>query len=311
MTTHEVGRRIVAHPEQVVGATGSGRPETREGHDSMSDAELARFRARRRFLRGAVGAGALFFVGGVGAAAAAILRDDGGQTGEQANQNPNTNTGPAFEKDLALRHMAMPETLDPPTFEAAVGNLGQAIQYAVNNGDVETLRRLIPGGQAGVLQPGQFELRAAFIEGYRKSSVGTANDNPNNPNDTRYYPWGFRMELIEPLSRVGANPTDPEVTNFTAKVRIVMGDLPPLVTGGESTAALEPQKEFEADVELTRFSGYNLQTGRFEELPNINGQPGRGWGLANVSQMYPVPSVMTGQNLPKEFTEVPPLYVKS
>jgi len=300
--------RIVTRPGEVVGATSPGRSETREGYDSTDTAEAASFLTRRRFVLGAAGAGLLFLTGG----GAYLATRSGGDTTEETNPNVNQNgpeTGPVFEKNLALNHMVRPETLDAPTFDGVIENMGLAIQYAVNNGDTELLRRLIPGGQAGVLQPGQFELRAAFIKGYRGSSRGTMNDDPNNPNDTRYYPWGFTMTLVEQLSHVGSDPQAAETTKLLAKVRVTMGDVPPLVTMQTVENTVEPQKTFEVDIELTRFARY--EDGRFVELPDIDGTTGRGWGLANMSQMYPVPTFMTGAHLPDSFTEVPPLYQKS
>ena len=297
---------IVARPGEVVGATDPGRPETREGHNNTGREGLARLLTRRRLLFGAAGAGALFLTGGTGAYLATRDGDAAAmQTDEHVNQN-GPETGPVFEKDLALNQMKLPETLDAPTFGVVTENLGLAIQYAVNNNDPDLLRRLIPGGHLNALQPGQFELRAAFLEGYRESSRGTMNDDPNNPNDTRYYPWGFDIELIELLNRKKDEPTDERVTGFIGKVRIRMGDLPPLTTMQSTDARVEPPKEFEAEAAFTRIAKLN-KDGTYNILPDLDGT-GRGWGLANISQMYPVPKFMTGSHLPGGFTEVPDLY---
>ena len=305
MTTHGMShhRRIVASPGEATPAAHPGLPETREDHDSMGERRPARLLARRRFLLGAAGATGLALA--VAAGGRLLLgRDDNqehrGSAPPAAPPSPET---ASFKENLTLERMQMPETLDAPTFDEVVANLGQAIQYAVNHNDPETIRRLIPGKQAGVLQPGQFEFRADFIQGYRASSAGTVNDNPNDPNDARYYPWGFKVELLEMLNQQDKNPTDPDVVHFIARARITMGDLPPLVTQThQDLPPIEPPRTFDAEIELTRYGGLT-KGGDYIHLPNINGQPGRGWGLSNVSQMYPVPSIMNMQG-----EEIPPLY---
>jgi hypothetical protein len=102
------------------------------------------------------------------------------------------------------------------------------------------------------------------------------------------------------------DPTDPNVTGFIAKIQVSMGDLPPLVTMQETDARVEPPKVFVAEAAFTRIAKINPD-GTSNILTDIDGG-GRGWGLGNTSQMYPVPKFMTGSHLPEGFAEVPDLY---
>jgi|GEM_PF-6909510 len=301
---------LVAHPGEVVGATIPGQPETREGHDSTSREMLARLVTRRRLLFGAAGAGALFLAIGGGYIATREEQETAKPTDKTAkNENQSgPETGPAFEKDLTLKTMQLPETLDADTFAGIVRNLGLAIQYAINMNDLELIQRLIPGGNINALQPGQFELRAAFLQGYRDSSRGTMNDDPNNPNNTRYYPWGFQLEIVQLVNRLHEHPSEDQVTSFIARIRVRMGDLPPLTTLDSTNARVEPPKDFEVEAAFTRIDKLN-RDGTNHIVTDLDGT-GRGWALANVSQMYPVPKFMS-DNLPEGFTEVPDLYKKS
>lgn len=301
---------LVTRPGEVVDATIPEQSETREGHHSTGHEALASFIASRRLVLRFAGAGALVLAGA--GTVYGLTRGGEGDTVTPTTTDTDhasgPETGPAFEKELTLNQMKLPETLDAVSYGGVVANLGLAIQYAVNNGDAELIRRLIPGGHINSLQPGQFELRAAFLEGYRKSSEGTMNDDDNNPNNTKYYPWGFKMELIEMLNRKGEKPTDKDVTGFIARVRIVMGDLPPLTTEQITTANVERVHDFEVEAAFTRIAKIN-KDGTYAILPDLGGK-GRGWGLANTDQMYPVPKLME-EYLPKGFDEVPDLYKKS
>jgi hypothetical protein len=318
---HRGGEHIVAHPGEVVGATDPGQPETREGHDSTTSAELARHASRRRFLQLATGASALFLVGGGGLVFAATRNN--GETNSHAPTHPNVASPTpealrAFENNLTMNTMALPESLNADTFPDITANIAEAIQYAVNKGDAPLLRRLIPGGltgTTGTLQPGQFELRAAFIKGFRGSSQGTIKDNPDDPQNERYYAWGFKMELLEPISHLHAKPGD--VTSFRALVRITMGDLPPLPTLTTNELGMEPPKTLDVEVELTRYAINNA--GEQRNLHNIvpAGNGGwketkeKGWALASVGQMYAIPDIMARNHADHGFTQVPELFKKS
>lgn len=313
---------IVANPENVVGATGSGLPETREGHDSTQETWLARLR-KKRYLHAAAGATALVLFSG---AAYALTR------GEDAPARPNHSTAVggaaptpeaspsrAFEtKDLTINQMSVPETLDPPTFAEMVTNVGKSIEYAVNKGDAELVRRLIPGGltgKTGTLQPGQFELRGSFIKGFRESSEGTGNDNPDDPQNERYYAWGFSMDLVEPISHFNSEPKN--VNSFTGLVRITMGDLPPLDTLTTNELNMEPPHTLEVEAEFTRYA--TDENGTRKALPNIGGTAnggwkelkGEGWALASVGQLYPIPEIMAANHKHHGFEELPELFKES
>lgn len=319
---HHRGDHLVTNPGEVVGATVPGQSETREGYNTTAQAELARFNSRRKFIRIAAGASALFLFAGAGVYAA-HARGEKPAAVSSPNAAPITpEATPSYEafetKDLTMNRMTLPETLDPNTFSDVVANMGKAIEYAVNTGDIELIRRLIPGhltGTTGTLQPGQFELRAAFIEGFRQSSQGTATDNPDNPQDPRYYPWGFKMELIGEPDYLGATVQD--ASKFTGLVRITMGDLPPLPSLSTNEQFIEPPQVLEVQTEFTRYVLH--ENGNGEDLLDITpdgeggwkAQNNTGWGLASVEKLYPVPPIMTGNNLPKGFTEVPPLFKQS
>jgi hypothetical protein len=315
---HHRGDHIVTAPGEVVGATNPGQSETREGHDTTHEAGPARLK-KKLFLRAAAGATALFLVGGVGYAMS--------RGGEAPRANNTATAGPAPEaapryeafetKDLTMNQMSVPETLDPPAFSEMVQNVGQAIEYAVNKGDIELIRRLIPGGitgETGTLQPGQFELRAAFIKGFRESSQGTGNDIPENPQNERYYAWGFDMELVTPISHLHSEPKN--VNSFTGVVRITMGDLPPLPTLTTNELNMEPPHTFEVEAEFTRYA--LTEDGTSKSLANLGGTTkgwealkGEGWGLASVGKLYPIPDIMAAHYKDYGFTEVPPLFKES
>lgn len=316
---HHAGDHIVTAPGEVVGATNPGQSETREGHHSTHEAEPARLK-RRRFLRAAAGASALFLVGGL---SYALTRED---ESPRPNHSAVAGSAPeavpsyeAFEaKDLTMNQMRVPETLDPPTFGEMVTNVGRAIEYGVNKGDTKLIRHLIPGGitgETGTLQPGQFELRAAFIRGFRESSQGTGNDNPANPQNERYYAWGFKTELVKPISHLKSEPKN--VNSFTGLVRITIGDLPPLPTLTTNELGMEPARTFEAEAEFTRYALH--EDGSAKELPNISGDEGggweiakgTGWGLASVTKMYPIPTIMSANHQDLGFNKVPELFKES
>jgi hypothetical protein len=302
MTTDHVERHVVAHPGEVAPTTSPGQPETREGHDTTREQSRARL-TRRRLILGGGAAGLVLVTSGWGLIDY-LRRDSQAATQEPGLPLPERTPGLDQEK-LTLRRITRPETLSPPTFAEAVANVGQAIQYAVNYNDAALLGQVIPGGQAGMLQPGQFALRADFIEGYRASSTGTMNDDPDDPRDTRYYPWGFTMTLVD-MPPGMREPVDEGLITFSAHAQVTIGDLPPLVNGNPHVV-IEPPQTFTAEVALTRIRGLT-RDGNYDFLPNIDGTPGRGWGLANISKMYPVPKAMTGQNLPRGYSEVPELF---
>jgi hypothetical protein len=315
---HHRGDHIVTAPGEVVGATNPGQSETREGHDTTREAGPARLK-NKLFLRAAAGAGALFLVAG----GYAVLRGNespGPRPASVAGASPEAApTYEAFEaKDLTINQMRMPETLDPPTFGEMVTNVGKAIEYGVNKGDAKLIRHVIPGeitGETGTLQPGQFELRAAFVKGFRDSSGGTGNDNPKNPQNERYYAWGFKMDLVKPISHTVSKPKN--VNSFTGLVRITMGDLPPLPTLTTNELAMEPQRTFEVEAEFTRYVIH--ENGTADELPNLGAaegegwktKAGAGWGLASVSTMYPIPNNMASSYAEHGFDEVPELFKES
>jgi hypothetical protein len=212
---------------------------------------------------------------------------------------------PIPESELTLNAIHMPETLNPPRFEDVVANLGLAVQFAVNHNDQAGLTRYIPGGETGVLMPEPFQLRAAFIDGLRRATPGEVDDI----NAPRYYPWGFSMEMQELITSGGFNnPQDPNLNRFTAQVRLRMGDLPPRIKGEVLPPTIEQPIDYTTNVTFTRWQGHLDANNQYVRLPNLDGQPGDGWGIMNAYQMYPIPTIMTGLNLPRSFSSVPPIF---
>jgi hypothetical protein len=214
---------------------------------------------------------------------------------------------PLAPESLTLNSIKMPETLDPAEFEAVVANLGMAVQFAVNNNAQAELTRYIPGAETGVLMPEPFQLRAAFIDGLRHATPGAVDDI----NAPRYYPWGFSMEMVSLVTAGGFdNPQDPNLHRFIAQVRLRMGDLPPSVHSEALPPQIEHPQDYVTNVTFTRWQGHLDENEQYAPLPNLPGQPGHGWGISNVHQMYPIPSIMTGANLPLSFQAqgVPPIF---
>lgn len=313
---HHPHDRIVANPGEVVGATIPGQPETREGHNNTHEVGSARLATRRNFLRALAGAGALVLAGG---AAALVMDSDERVPAITSTAEIPANPYPAFEaKDLTMNNLKMPETLDKKTYAEIISAMGEAIQYAVNSGDRTLIRRLIPGGLTGTegtIQPGQFELRAAFIKGFRETAGGTGNDHPDDPQNQRYYTWGFSMQSLDVPHPLDSPPE--HVTGYSGLVRITMGDLPPLPTLTHNELNMEPPQTFDATIELTRYAIDDA--GNSSVTPNIISTAAggwevtedKGWAFASIDKMYPIPSIMAANYESFGFTETPPLFKQS
>ena len=295
-----------AYPEAVTSISAPEPPQTRKENDTTERIT----HTRRRVILALLGAGGLVATSGAGAALVHYLDQDQPSDSQPDTGGTKPETGPAFEKDLTLATIKLPETLTPPTFAELFANVGQAIQYDVNYGRPDDLAHLIPGGRWGELQPGQFQLRADFLQGYRQSSQGTAADRPDNPEDPRYYAWGFSIKMLEQLTAIGSSPQDPKLLDVAAQVQITIGDLPSLVTqtARPLTDIVEPRSHFTTNLRLTRVMG--VAGDNYVYIPNMPGQDGYGWGIAAVDNMQEVPSIMKGANLPPQFPTVPPLWAK-
>ena len=284
--------------------------ETREDDDTTPEARgtIANWSRRRLFVVLGGGLAVVAAGGGVVSAARYLFGSDVSNTGTSREPlAPPTveRHEPLAPETLTLNSIHMPETLNPERFEDVVTNLGMAIQFAVNHNDQAGLARYIPGGETGVLMPEPFQLRAAFIDGLRRVTPGEVDDI----NAPRYYPWGFSMEMQEMVTSGGFNsPQDPNLRKFVARVRLRMGDLPPSTTSGALPPQIEHPQDYITRVTFTRWQGYLDEQEQFVPLPNLPGQPGNGWGISNVHEMYAVPSIMTGPNLPSSFTSVPPVF---
>lgn len=296
--------------------TGEAAPTTHPRHTSETrnedhntpeaDGTIATLSRRRFFM--VIGGGLAVAAVGGGVGVRYVFREafepQDSFTPPVAPPNVAERREPLPAEDLTLNTIRMPETLNPATFIGVVENVGNAIQFAVNHNDQDALGKYIPGGSTGVLMPGQFQLRAAFIDGLRHATPGEVDDI----NAPRYYPWGFSMDMMEQVTGHGYDPRDPNLQKFIAKVKLRMGDLPPSVASPALPPRLEEPHEYITNVTFTRRQGELDANGNYVLLPNLEGQPGYGWGISNVTQMYPVPPIMTGVNLPKSFDTVPPVF---
>lgn len=284
--------------------------ETRDFDDTTrGGSETITNLGRRRLLVAMSGGLAVALTGGGLAVARYVFRDEDATPPPDRAVPPVAPSAvearPISPEDLTLSTIRMPETLNPPTFKEVVENAGEAVQFAVNHNAQAELARYIPGGETGVLLPDQFQLRASFIDGYRHVLPG----DPSDPTALQHYAWGFSLTFQELVTGEGFDPQDERgIHKFVARVRVRMGDLPPLVNSDHAGVELERPQDFETTVTMTRWQGYLDANQQYQPLPNLPGQPGHGWGISNMGQMYPVPPFMTGVNLPKGFSSVPPIY---
>lgn len=291
-----------------------GSPETREGNNITRPHGTT----RRTLLFGGLAALGVGVVGG-GLGLAEVLKPHGGnQQSSQANRNADTGATekapgdfdtvrPVFGEELRLDQIVPPASLDAPTFGQIAANVGQYLQYCVNNDrptgpntDPNGIDRVIPGGSVGILLPGQFELRAAFIHGYRAYEGTSDMNNPDNP---RNYAWGFTIKLLEQTSNVGANPAD--VNDFSGRIQVVIGDYRPTLAGGTASWHLEKPQAYETDATFTRLSKQDGWTPSY--IPDLSGSNSRsGWGIARMDAPE-IPSTMT-RDLTRGFDSIPPLF---
>jgi len=294
-------RHGAASSEVVTSISTSESQRTREENDSTERAT----HTRRRFLLSLMGAGGLVAVGGVGALVwpRGSTPDSEGATAVQSAAAPN------FLDKLTINTIKMPETTNPKTFAQVFANVGQAIQYEVNHGQADKIPNLIPGGRWGVLQPGQFQLRADWLHNYHTTSLGTVMDRPDDPLDPRYYAWGFSIEMLKQLTGKGNHPQDPHTLNVSALVRVTIGDLPPLTTQARRPldSIVEPHTVIETNMLLTRVKG--MAGSNYVYVDDVNGKEGHGWAIAGVDKMQELPDIMAS-NLPPQFTNVPPLFAQ-
>lgn len=295
-------RHGAANPEAVTSISTPESQRTRKENGSTEHDT----HTRRKFLFALMGAGGLVAAGG---AAGALLWPRGDTTDDEGATAVRSAAAPNFLNELTLNTIKMPETINPATFAEVFTNVGKAIQYEVNNGQADKLPNLIPGSQWGVLQPGQFQLRADWLHNYRTTSIGTMMDRPNDPLDPRYYAWGFSIEMLEQLTAKDAKPRDPHTLNVSARVRINIGDLSPLTTQAERPldSIVEPHTQFETNMLLTRVKG--MSGDNYNYVDDVNGHKGYGWAIAAVDKMQELPDIMAS-NLPPQFTDVPPLFAK-
>lgn len=170
---------------------------------------------------------------------------------------PQVFFGPNGEPiELGPEDLKLPESLDPPTFEAAFANMGQAIEYYVNMGDLDGIQRIIPGTVSGdALSPAQFKERSIFTTTHRRS--GDAQNNFGPENAPSRYAWGFQVKMLQQISAVGANPRDTK--QVKAHVQIAMGDYRKPVNGSYRRWTIEQPIVFEGEMLLTRYT--NIRTG--------------------------------------------------
>lgn len=294
-------RHGAANTEAVTSNSAPESQRTREENDSTDHIT----HTRRNFLITLMGAGGLAVAGGAGA----LLWPRGETTNDEGATAIRSSAAPNFLDELTINTIKMPETLNPKTFAEVFTNVGQAIQYEVNHGQADQIPNLIPGGQWGVLQPGQFQLRADWLHNYHTTSEGTVMDRPDDPLDPRYYAWGFSIEMLEQLTGKGNHPQDPHTLNVSARVRVSIGDLPPLTTQDRRPldSIVEPRTVIETNMLLTRVKG--MAGDNYNYVDNLPGQKGPGWAIAAVDKMQALPDIMAS-NLPPQFTDVPPLFAK-
>lgn len=300
---HEHG---AAAPEAVTSNLASEATQrTREGYDSTGP----NTHTRRRFLRTLLGAGGLVAAGGGVLAVVDVLARPESTADNEGATAVRSAAAPNFLDDLTLNQLRMPETINPATFAQVFANVGQAVQFEVNHGLAYQLPNLIPGGRFGLLQPEQFQYRADWIAAYRTSSEGTMMDRPDNPLDPRYYAWGFSIEMLEQLDAIGVHSQDPHALNVSARVRVTIGDLPPVTTMTERPRmdSIEPHNQFETNMLLTRVKG--MAGSNYVYVNDVNGHEGYGWAIASADNMQQLPSIMR-EHLPKEFQSVPELFAQ-
>jgi hypothetical protein len=247
-----------------------------------------------------LGAGGLVAAAGTGLVYAlnqgGNTADSEGAIATQAAASPN------FLDKLTLNTLKLPETTNPPTFEEAFANVGQALQYYMNFGNAAAIPNIMPGGRFGNIDPELFERVAVSLTGMRKSPIGTANDHPEDPYDLRYYALGFSIEMLEQLNAIGADPRDPKLLEVAAKVRVTIGDLPPITTLSERPKMNQfvGPTSFETNMSLTRVVGVAGDNYVFAD--DVDGQGGIGWAMGRADQWItelppyiadvPLPSVL-------------------
>ncbi|HVI68990.1 MAG TPA: hypothetical protein VM581_00870, partial [Magnetospirillaceae bacterium] len=223
MTTAR-GFDFEARPGNAAPTMYPGEPETREDHNTMPPGGWTR---RRLMLAGGatlglVGAGTYLLWPSKNTETDTL--PDAIKSPEQIkqrgdfNQVPRVFYGPDGEPlELHREEITMPETLDPPTFEEAFANVGQAIEFYVNNGDLAGIQTVVPGTtNTDAISPAQLYERALFITNFRQvysdpHSEALYATNPENM--ARHYAWGLRVKLLEQTTEKGATVADTEMVS--------------------------------------------------------------------------------------------------
>lgn len=288
-------RHGAAHPEAITSNPASESQRTREENHTTERIT----HTRRNVIRMFMGAGGLVAVGGAAGLAYALDHSHNGATDNEGAQAQRSAAAPNFLNQLTLNTLTLPDTTNPPTFDAAFANIGRALQHYINFGDAAAIPNIMPGGQWGNIDPELFEKVAVSIRGMRTASIGTANDRPEDPNDLRYYALGFSIEMLKQLDAIGADPRNPKLLEVAAQVRVTIGDLPPVTTqSARSTMDMFVRpKSFVTNLLLTRVKG--MAGDNYVFVDDVNGQGGIGWALENADQwITELPSTITDVPLP-------------
>ncbi len=306
MTTGFGEASFEAHPRNTASTRFPGEPETREDYDNTGGNVWTRRRLNRVLLTGgatiALSGGAYLF----------WPDDDRNDTKPDAlrspehtkprgdfNQVPRVFYGPDGEPlELRREQIALPDTLDPSTFEDAFANVAQAIEFYVNNGDLAGIQTVVPGTtNLAAMSPGQLYERALFIDNWRKvygdpHSEALYESNPENM--ARHYAWGLRLQLLEQTTELGANIADTE--QVSGKVRVSIGDYRPEIGGHNREWQIEKPRMYEGNMTITRYASLGLNA----RLPN------NGWGVYQMS--FPELPPLIATNPPKGYERTPLLY---
>ncbi len=305
MTTGFGEARFEARPGTSASTTYPGEPETREDHNTIPGGLWTR--RRLAFAGGAA-------VALAGAGAYLLWPHDGAETDTfpdatmspektkprgDFDQVPRVFYGPDGEPlELRRDQITMPETLDPPTFAEAFANVGQAIEFYVNNGDLAGIQTVVPGTtNIDAMSPGQLYERAVFIQNWRSAygdPISEALYKSNPENIARHYAWGFRVELLEQINELGA--TVAETETVTGKVRVAVGDYRPEINGHNRVSQIERPRVFEGPMTITRYAnlGHNARL------------PKNGWGVYHMA-FPPLPAVIAAHP-PQGYEQTPLLY---